>query len=136
MKIRHAVLCLAVMVIATLIMGCATGKNEGVKGLVTVGKPYIVRKLILPKQIGREQFLARKVESFEIFTEEDLLPVAAVDAYLEVLAKRGRLPLRVKEGFITKEKGRWYMVTGTLGTNDIVPYLEYYVVDEGSVVCP
>lgn len=132
MKI-NVVLCW--LTVAVLVAGCATGKNEKVKGEVTIGKPYVVKKFILPTQrIERLPFLARKAQASEHFSMDDLVPAMAVSAHLEVLAKIGRVPIRVREGFLTKEKGQWLLLQETPEGIKVVPYLEYYVVDLHAIV--
>ena len=134
MRIRNLiVLCFAVVLFA----GCATGKDEKAEGVVTVGKPYAVRKLVLPEQKTEPfPFSVRKKEDWECFTEKDLAPVEAVKDYLEAIASSGRLPLRVKEGFLVKERKRWHLVDGTLEEfygPRCFGFYRYYIVDMGTV---
>lgn len=135
MKTNIVVLCWLAVVAMLVAAGCATGKDREVKKMVTVGKPYIVRKFVIPKQKMVLPFLARKANSLENFTKEDLVPAMTVSEHLEVLAKIGRVPIRVREGFITKEKGQWLLFEWTLSGIEVVPY-EYYVVDLRVRVCP
>ncbi len=85
-------------------------------------------------------FLARKANSAEIFTKEDLVPAIAVSEHLEVLAKIGHIPLRVQEGFILKKGHRWYLAECPPEDMHIPPNMgrsrAYYVVDRGVIVCP
>ena len=124
-------LSLALAILAVVAIGCATGRNGKVKG-VTVGESRIQR-IFLPKQEIRLPFLARKAEQMERFTEQDLVSATVVGGYLEVLAKIGRVPIRVREGVIFKEGRRWYLDA------HVPPWVagrEYYVVDRGTIVCP
>ena len=128
------VLCLTVVL---LVAGCATGRNGRAVGVVTVGKPYAVRKLVLPEQKTEPfPFSVRKKEDWERFTEKNLVPVEAVKDYLEAIASSGRLPLRVREGFLVKERKRWHLVDGTLEEfygPRYFGFYRYYIVDMGTV---
>ena len=106
MRIRNLiVLCFAVVLFA----GCATGKDEKAEGVVTVGKPYAVRKLVLPEQkSGPMPFSVRKAR-YSRYDQKDLAPAMAIIDYLEAIAATGRIPIRVREGFLTKEAGQWYL---------------------------
>src|SRR3989338_7017817 len=106
MKIYAVVLWLTTTV---FFVGCATGRNERVEGVVTVGKPYAVRKLVLPEQkSGPMPFSVRKAR-YSRYDQKDLAPAMAIIDYLEAIAATGRIPIRVREGFLTKEAGQWYL---------------------------
>ena len=106
MKIYAVALWLTVVLLTT---GCATGRNGRAVGVVTVGKPYAVHKLVLPEQKkGTLPFSVRKAR-YSRYDEKDLAPAMAVTDYLEAIATTGHLPLRVKEGFLNKQNGQWYL---------------------------
>ena len=90
-------------------VGCATGRNEKAEGVVTVGKAYAVRKLVLPEQRAKPFPFSVKKAMYSRFAEKDLASAIVVSDYLEAIATTGRLPLRVREGFLNKQNGQWYL---------------------------
>ena len=97
-----------VAAVAVWFVGCATGKDEKAETAVA-GKPYAVHKLVLPEQKkGAPPFSVRKAR-YSRYDEKDLAPAMAVTDYLEAIATTGHLPLRVKEGFLNKQNGQWYL---------------------------
>lgn len=124
------------LVAAALFVGCATGKNEKAE-MAVAEKPYAVHKLVLPEQKkGELPFSVRKKEDWERFTAKDLAPVEAVKDYLEAIASSGRLPLRVREGFLVKERKHWRLVEGTLEEvygPRCFGFYRYYIVEMGTV---
>lgn len=110
MKTNLVVLCW-LAVVAIVVAGCATGRNKTVEEAATAGKLHTVHKLILlPQKKEALPFSVRKAKYLELFTENDLVPAIVVSNHLEVLAKEGRIPLRVREGFLIKEKRYWYLI--------------------------
>lgn len=138
---KNFVLGFLATVVAMLITSCATTKNTEMKEVVTVGKPYVVRKFILPEQKkGILPFSIRKTK-YSRFSEKDLVPAMVVSDYLEAIAATGRVPIRVKEGFLTKGGGQWYLIEWPpevayrqfcAGYPTVVAHV-YYVVDMKTV---
>jgi len=100
---KRLILGFLAMVMAMLITGCATGKNTGGdKGR---------ERITLPEQkTDKMPFLVRKADYSERFTEEELATTAVVIGYLEAIATSSHIPIRVREGFLFKDRGHWYLV--------------------------
>ena len=135
------VLCWLMAVAAILVGGCATTEKERTARTEATAGAHPTKRMVLPPQkMERLPFLARKARYLERFTEKDLVPAMAVSDYLKVLEKDGRIPLRVREGFIVKEGRRWYLVEWSPGKLYVPqcmgPNRTYYVVDMKAIVCP
>lgn len=103
MKIK---LVLWLAVATMLLTGCATGENKKAAE-ATVGRQYTIRVLVLPEQRNGVLPFSVKKARYSRYDEKDLVPAMVIMDYLEAIATSGRLPLRVREGFLMKEGDQW-----------------------------
>lgn len=110
-------------IVLLMIAGCTT---TGQVGQAVPAEPHITKEVILPKQEAWCPFWVRKANSGEYFWKKDLMPANVVLVYIEVMEKRGKLPLRAREGFISKQNGKWVILRNTSR--------EYYIIDLNKVM--